>query len=41
LASLSIALYEAYLFVKKKNGVDGQPLAVKGGALVILEGARH
>jgi len=31
LASLSIALYEAYLFVKKKNGVDGQPLAVKGG----------
>lgn len=24
MASLSIALYEAYLFVKKKNGVDGQ-----------------
>jgi hypothetical protein len=31
LASLSIALYEAYLFVKNKNGVDGQALAVKRG----------
>ena len=31
MASLSIALYEAYLFVKNKNGVDGQALAVKRG----------
>ena len=31
LASLSIALYEAYLFVKNKNGRTVSALAVKGG----------
>lgn len=31
MASLSIALYEAYLFVKNKNGRTVSALAVKGG----------
>ena len=31
MASLSIALYEAYLFVKNKNGADGQRTGREGG----------